>query len=40
MQCSNDVKQTKHTHQQPVPEIHKNLEEINYQVMIQFWQII
>jgi hypothetical protein len=41
MQCSvhgvNDMKQTKHTDQQPVPdpnvlEVHKNLEEINHQV--------
>jgi len=41
----NDVKQTKHTDQQPEPDskvldVHKNLEEINHQVMIQFRQIV
>jgi len=41
----NDVKQAKHTDQQPVPdpnvlEVHKNLDEINHQVMIKFRQIV
>jgi len=41
----NDVKQTKHTDRQQVPDrnvldVHKNLEEINHQVMIEFRQII
>jgi hypothetical protein len=52
MQCSvtflhvvNDVKQTKHTNRQPAPDpnvldVHKNLEEINHQVMIKFRQIV